>query len=72
MIDGAPEVVGFSVNVHEHLIEVPAPQTKAAHSAHSLTTNVGGKHRPEPVPPEPVRLMSNINAALEQQILDIP
>jgi hypothetical protein len=30
-----------------------------------------GEHRSEPVPPEPDRLVANVDAALEQQILDL-
>ena len=31
-----------------------------------------GEHRTEPVPPEPYRLVADIDATLEQQILDLP
>jgi hypothetical protein len=31
--------------------------------------DLGGKQRTEPVPPEPHRLVADINAALEKQIL---
>ena len=31
-----------------------------------------GEHRTEPVPPEPHRLVTDVDAALEQQILDLP
>jgi hypothetical protein len=30
-----------------------------------------GEHRAEPVPPEPYRLVADINTALEQQVLDL-
>jgi hypothetical protein len=33
--------------------------------------DLGSKHRTEPVPPEPHRLMADIDAALEKQILDL-
>ncbi len=31
-----------------------------------------GKHRTEPAPPDPNRLVANIDAAFEQQIFDLP
>jgi hypothetical protein len=37
----------------------------------SSYTRLRGKHLAEPVPPEPHRLMTNIDATLGQQILDL-
>ena len=34
-------------------------------------SDLGGKHRTETVPPEPHRLVADIDATLEQQILDL-
>jgi hypothetical protein len=33
--------------------------------------DLAGEHRPKPVPPQPHRLMADVDAALEQQVLDI-
>ena len=41
-------------------------------AADPLTANVGGEQRGEPVPPVPHRLMAKIDAALEQEIFDVP
>ena len=64
--------VGRTVDLHKHLIEVPAPMTKPAHPVHPLPANVGGEHRSEPVPPEPHRLVADVDTALRQQVLDVP
>jgi hypothetical protein len=40
--------------------------------ADSPFPDLGGKHWTEPVPPEPHRLVADVDAALEQQILDLP
>ena len=37
-----------------------------------FSSDLGGEHRAEPVPPKPHRLVANINTALVQQILDVP
>ena len=37
-----------------------------------LSSDLGGEHRAEPVPPKPHRLVANIYTALVQQILDVP
>ena len=42
-----------------------------AHRVHALAPNIAGKHWPEPVPPEPHGLVTHVDAALEQQILDV-
>ena len=38
----------------------------------SALPDLGGEHRTETVPPEPHRLVTNVDAALEQQIFDLP
>jgi len=35
-------------------------------------TDLGCEHRADPVPPKPYRFMADINAAFEQQVLDLP
>ncbi len=37
----------------------------------STPSDLGGKQRAEPVPPEPYRLVADIDTALEQQVLDL-
>jgi hypothetical protein len=40
-------------------------------SGGSLLPDIHGEHRTEPVPPEPHRLMADIDTALVEQILDL-
>jgi len=42
------------------------------HPTGPLAANVGGEQRAKPVPPEPHRLVAQINAALEQQVRHVP
>ena len=37
----------------------------------SSYTRLRGKHLAEPIPPEPHRLMTNVDATLGQQVLDL-
>jgi hypothetical protein len=46
--------------------------SEAAHPRRTLATNIGSKHRPKPVPPHSDGLVADVDAALEQQILDVP
>jgi hypothetical protein len=48
------------------------PMAKAPHPADPLAPDVGGKDRTQPVPPQPNRLMPDVDAAFEQQVFDIP
>ena len=72
MIDRAPQVMHLAVDLHIDLIEMPPPVADPAHRIHPLPSNIACKHRPEPVPPEPHSLMTKVDAALKQQVLDIP
>jgi hypothetical protein len=43
----------------------------AAHPCDTSFANLAGEHRAKSVPPEPDRLVANVDPALGQQILDI-
>ena len=49
----------------------PVPVPKTTHPRHPLPPDVSREHRPEPVPPHPHRLITDVDPALEQQILEI-
>ena len=70
--DNTLEVVGFTVDLHEGLIQMPLPIRMSAKVLNPISSDLGGEHRAEPVPPKPHRLVANINTALMQQILDVP
>jgi hypothetical protein len=72
VIDGAPEVMHLAIDLHLNLVEMPPPVTKTPHHADPMPANVAGKHRAATIPPETHRLVANIDAALEEKILDIP
>ena len=71
LIDRTPQLHHLTIQLHVHLIEMPAPVTKALHPVHPLAANVAGKQWSEPVPPEPHGLMSNVDPGLEQQVFGI-
>ncbi len=71
MIDRPPQIAELAVDLHEHLIQVPAPLRIAAHVCDPLLSDLGGEHRPKPVPPEPDSLVADVDPALGQQILDV-
>src|SRR5690606_18312927 len=72
MIHGTPQIMGLAVDLHIDLIDMPLPMTKATHTANPLPPNISREHRTKPVPPEPNRLMADIDTALKQQVLHVP
>src|SRR5271166_5424095 len=70
VVDGAPEMAELAIDLHKHLIQMPAPLRIAAHMRDASLADLGGEHRAEPIPPEPDRLVADVYPALRQQILD--
>jgi hypothetical protein len=50
---------------------MPLPVGVGAHVLDALPADFTGEYRAEPVPPQPHRFMADVDAALEQQILDV-
>src|SRR5258708_4564744 len=71
MVDGAPKVVELAVDLHKHLVQMPAPLRIAAHVRDASLTDLGGEHRAKPVPPEPDGLVADVDPALGQEIFDV-
>jgi hypothetical protein len=61
----------LAIDLHEHLVQVPTSSVELDALDPALP-NLGCKHRAEPMPPEPDRLMAHVDAALVEQILDVP
>ena len=70
MIDGPPKVVPLTVDLHEHLVQMPAPPA-GFHARNPALSDLGREHRAEPMPPVSHRFMADIDAAFVQQIFDI-
>ena len=60
-----------AVVFYKDLVQVPPPMGGPTHPVDALTANLGGEHRPEPVPPIPYGLVADLNAPLVQQIFDV-
>jgi len=71
VIHCAPEVIRFAVDPNEHFVQVPSPSRKRP-TMNASFPDLSGEYWTEPVPPEPNRLVANIDASLEQQIFDLP
>ena len=71
VIHSPPQVVPFTVDLHEHLIQMPA-SAAGFHTLDPALLYLGSEHRAAPMPPEPHSLVTDVDAALVQQILDVP
>ena len=71
MINGPPEIVSLSVDLHENLIQVllPAAGLQASDPALSYLLR---KHRPKTLPPKSDCLVTDFYTAFVEQIFDIP
>lgn len=71
VIDGSPEVVRLSVDPHEYFVEMPSPLPSGAHPLDASAPHLGGKQRAEAAPPEPYRLVADVDAPLVEKVFDI-
>lgn len=71
MIDGAPEVVGFTANPNEDLIQMPALPDLVPASRDAPIPNLGGEDRSKPVPPGAHGFMTDVDTTLVEQILNL-
>ncbi len=72
VIYGAPEIMSLSIHLHKNLFHVPLPFRECSQLLHPLSPDLGGKHRPETVPPVADGFVTDIDASLVQQVFDIP
>ena len=61
MVNRTPQLVGFTIDPYEYLVQVPAPVRKRL-MMYPTPSDLGGKQRTEPVPPKPNRVVTNVNA----------
>jgi hypothetical protein len=71
MVHGAPEVVPLTVDLHENLVKMPLPMARSQPLDPALADLVR-EHQAETMPPEPHSFMAHVDAALVEQVFDIP
>jgi len=63
MIDGPPEIEGFSVDPDKNLIQMPTPFRLVPICSGAILPDPGCKQRAEPVSPETDRFVTDIDPA---------
>jgi hypothetical protein len=71
VVYGAPEVAHLALHADVDLVQVPAPMRVLAHAVHPALADLGGEHGTKAVHPGPDRLMADVDAALEGQVLHV-
>ena len=71
MIHSSPEVVPLTVDLDEHLVEMPTPAA-GFHSGHATLFDLRRKEWPEPMPSIPYGFVADIDASFVKQVLDVP
>jgi len=71
MINGPPEIASLAVDPDENLIHVSPPLDVLASRSLLLFSKFGGEDGAEAVPPEPDRLMADVDAPFVQQVFDL-
>ncbi len=72
VIHRPPQTKHLTTDLHEDLVQVPASLRQGAQSSRSLLPDLRGEQQPEPVPPEPHRLMADIDPSFMKQVLNLP
>ena len=72
MVDCPPEIVRDAVDLHEVPAEMSAPAGQGANPVNLSAPDFSGEKWIKPIPSEPQGLMAHLNAALMQEILDVP
>ncbi len=62
----------LSVDFYENLVQVPLPIGVSAQVLDAFLANFCSKNQAEPVPPVANRFVADVDAALVQQVLDVP
>lgn len=71
MIDGAPQLVRLAADLHEDLIQMPAPLWNLTHKRGPLQSDFAGEHRTKAIDPEQDAFVTDVDTALMQQVFNI-
>ena len=71
MVDRAPKVVRFAVNLHEDFVQMPLPIRITAHLVATADPDPSSKYRAKSIPPVSHRFAADIDPTLVQQVFDV-
>jgi len=71
MINSSPKIVRLTVDLHDHLVQLPLPVCPQPHSTNPFLTDLSCKQRAKSIPPKSNRFVADIDAAFVQKIFNI-
>ena len=71
VINGPPEVMRLSVDLHEDLVQVPLPVRIRSHPTNPVSSYLSSKHRTKSIPPKPNCFVADLNASFVQKIFHV-
>ena len=71
VINRSPEVVSFTIDSHEDLIQMPPPLWQFLHCGRAVLSYLRCKQRAEPVPPSTNRLVADVDTAFVEQVFHL-
>ena len=72
VIDRPPEIVNFTIDPNENLVQMPPPLRGSLLRRRTLLSDFRRKYRTEPVPPSAHSLIAYVDTPFMEQILDLP
>ena len=70
VVDSAPQIMSLAVDADKHLIKMPAPVPPVA-PVYAPFPDLTGEHGTETIPPVTHCLVTDVDAAFEQDVLDL-
>ena len=71
VINGPPEIMCLSVDLHEDLVQVPLPVRIRSHPTDPVSSYLSSKHRTKSIPPKPNCFVADLNASFVQKIFHV-
>ena len=72
VIDCPPQVVGFAIDPHEYLVEMPAPLRAVSMRGRQILSDLCREHRTKTVPPCTYGLVADVDSPLVERIFGLP
>ena len=66
VVDGSPQIVRFSVNLHEYFVQMPLPVRMSMHLIDPFLTYLRSEDRTRSIPPKLNGFVANINTFFEE------
>ena len=71
VIHGPPEIVGFPIDLYEHLIQMPLPIRMSTKLLNPFSSDLRGEQWSKAIPPKSHSVMADFDPALMQKVFHV-